>query len=92
MAISAPDNTWATAHQLTSRQFRALRGRFNPGLLVVEVRHIIVKLNGRPDSTDRCPTAVATLLAHKDTQTGPRFLVILTSQRSHTRGNTDSND
>ncbi|MFE4336477.1 hypothetical protein ACFRQM_46190 [Streptomyces sp. NPDC056831] len=58
VATDLPESAQASAHHLASWKFAEPKTWLTPEMLLGEVRDDIDKLNGRPDSTGRCLTAV----------------------------------
>ncbi|GGW76487.1 NADAR family protein [Streptomyces caelestis] len=85
-----------SAHELAVWRFGEPRTWLTPELLLAEVRDTIDKLNGRPDSTDRCLAAVDAFLADRteENRAAARaaYLAIPETQRHYALGDMDRKD
>ncbi|MGC0373944.1 NADAR family protein [Streptomyces sp. SAI-229] len=65
VATALPEGGRAFAHELAEWEFGEPRTWLTPEALMGEVRDTVDRLNGRPDSTDRCLAAVDAFLADR---------------------------
>ncbi|MFI2345801.1 NADAR family protein [Streptomyces sp. NPDC019443] len=96
VATELPDGGRASGHDLAAWTFSEPRTWLTPELVLAEVRDTIDQLNGRPDSTERCLTAVDAFLADRteEKRAGARaaYLAIPRTQRLYALGDMDRKD
>jgi ribA/ribD-fused uncharacterized protein len=96
VATSFAEGADASAHGLADWKFTEPYAWVTPELLLAEVRDTVEQLNGRPDSTARCLTAVDVFLADRteENRAAARaaYLAIPESQRLYALGDMDSKD
>ncbi|MER7760672.1 NADAR family protein [Streptomyces sp. NPDC097619] len=96
VATSYEDGASASVHRLASWEFAGARSWTTPELVLAEVRDTIDQLNGRPDSTDRCLTAVDAFLADRTEEhreaARRAYLAIPETSRTFALGDMDRGD
>ncbi|QLE70237.1 NADAR family protein [Streptomyces rectiverticillatus] len=96
VAVEPPAGARASAYGMASWRFAEPRAWISADDLIGEVRDTIDRLNGRPDSTDRCLAAVDVFLADRteENRSAARaaYLAIPESQRMYALGDMDQHD
>jgi predicted NAD-dependent protein-ADP-ribosyltransferase YbiA (DUF1768 family) len=96
VATALEDGAQASAHHLAGWRFAEPRTWVDADMLLGEVADEIDRLNGRPDSTDRCLAAVKTYLADMTEENRlavrDRYLAIPEHLRTYALGDMDRKD
>ncbi|MEU9607685.1 NADAR family protein [Streptomyces sp. NPDC048057] len=96
VATTLEEGGRASGHELASWKFTEPRTWITPELLLAEIRDTIDRLNDRPDSTDRCLSAVDAFLADRTeanrAAARTAYLAIPETQRHYALGDMDRRD